>query len=220
MANVASNTIPTSKERITSPVASDLRQLSIQVNNLIADFAAATLVAVNDGVISGCTLSTGTTNTLATAAGVITIAGTPAAYSALTAQAFGALGTIPALKWGIIGVDAVAAGTTTFVSGAANYTTGYATEALAIAAFPAKTSAKARLGFVTIQASASTWVAGTDGLKLGSGGNVAAATSFYTFRNPLDLTVASANELALGIRGFTSSQIATLGNTVLTSANY
>lgn len=220
MALATYTTIPTVKERVTAPPGSDLRQLEIQFNELLQLVYRLGECAAGDGVIAPCTLSTGTTNTLASAAGIITIGGTPAAFSATTAQAFGALGTIPALRWGIIGVDGVAAGTVTFVSGAANYTDGYASEADAIAAQPAKTADKARLGYVLVQASASTWIAGTDGLTLGSGGNVAEATNFYSVVAPLQLTAPSANAKLLGCGGWTSSEIATLGGTVLASANY
>lgn len=151
----------------------------INYNRLVANVAYLMQVVGSDGAITTGALSRGTTVTLATAAQTISIAGVPAAVAAQTAQAFGALGTIPASKWGIISVERVAAGTTTFVSGAANYTTGYASEAAAIAALPAQSANKAMVGYVTILASASTWIAGTDALTGGTGGNPATTTNYY-----------------------------------------
>lgn len=153
---------------------------SVTSGNAFLDAFAAYLNALqSDYALNTAIPSTGTTNTMATPAQTILIGGVPTLIAAETAKAFGALGTIPASTWGLIAIDRVAAATTTFVSAAANYTTGYTTEALAIAAIPAKTANKARTGYITILASASTWVAGTDGLALGSGGNVATKTNFY-----------------------------------------
>lgn len=92
---------------------------------------------------------------------------------------FSTLGTIPASTWGLIAIDIIAAGTVTFVSAVANYTTGYATEAAAIAANPVRTAGKARMGYITILASASTWIAATDALAGGSSGNPATTTNYY-----------------------------------------
>jgi hypothetical protein len=221
MANVAYTTIPTKSENITSPVASDLRQLEIQFNEALQTLYRVAEVAVGDGVIEELTLSIGTTVTLAVGAGVITIAGETATISADTGKAFGSLGTIPTGMWGIIGVDCVANGTLSFVSGAANYTTGYATEALAIAAAPAKTAAKARAGYVTVYPDhASGWVAGTDALAGGTGGNPAAETNYYSVKGAMELTAPSANEKLLGCGGWTCSEIATRAGTVLAAANY
>jgi hypothetical protein len=105
-------------------------------------------------------------------------------------------------------VERVADATTSFTSAAANYTTGYATEALAIAALPAQSANKVQTGYITILASASTWIAGTDGLALGSGGNVATSTNFYATASVYDTTA------------WTANQIATLSGTVLTSSHY
>lgn len=166
-------------ERITAPRSSDLIQTEAQLNALINRLGAYLAALATDSPITTGTPSIGTTVTLASAAQIITIAGVPVSIAAETAKAFGALGTIPANLWGLIAIDRVAAATTTFVSAAANYTTGYATEALAIAAMPAKTAAKARTGYITVQASSSTWVAGTDALAGGTGGNPATTTNYY-----------------------------------------
>lgn len=110
---------------------------------------------------------------------VCSIAGVPVVVAVSNAgTAFGALGTIPASTWGLIALESD--GTTmTFSSAAASFTTGYTTEALAIAALPARLTVKARVGYVTILASASTWITGTDALAGGASGNPATTTNYY-----------------------------------------
>lgn len=207
MAILTKATIPGKNEFRTTGKGSDLEQLKIQFNNLMNTMAALALAFTSDGVLLGTALSNGTTVTLASSACIITIAGVPVLVAATTAQALGALGTIPASKWGIIGVDAVAAGTISFVSGSANYTTGYATEALAIAGVPAKTANKARIGHILVLASSSGWVAGTDGMQSQTGGTPATTTNFYNIASPWQLTADSANAITLGSIAFTANQI-------------
>ena len=209
MAIITSGTWPNGfKERLTAPVGSDLRQLEIQYNNLLTNLSTYFAAIANDCVITASTLSRGTTVTLAATANTISINGVPTAIAALTGQAFGALGTIPASKWGIIALERVLAGTASFTSGAANYTTGYATEALAIAALPAQSADKVQVGYVTILASASTWVTGTDALAGGTGGNPATTTNYYSTPSVYDTTQ------------WTAGYIQTLAGSTLTSANY
>jgi len=209
MAIITSGTWPNGfKERLTAPVGSDLRQLEIQHNNLLTNLSTYFAALANDCVITASTLSRGTTVTLAATANTISINGVPTAIAALTGQAFGALGTIPASKWGIIALERVLAGTASFTSGAANYTTGYATEALAIAALPAQSADKVQVGYVTILASASTWVTGTDALAGGTGGNPATTTNYYSTPSVYDTTQ------------WTAGYIQTLAGSTLTSANY
>ena len=209
MAIITSGTWPNGfKERLTAPVGSDLRQLEIQHNNLLTNLSTYFAAIANDCVITASTLSRGTTVTLAATGNTISINGVPTAIAALTAQAFGALGTIPASKWGIIALERVLAGTASFTSGAANYTTGYATEALAIAALPAQSADKVQVGYVTILASASTWVTGTDALAGGTGGTPATTTNYYSTPSVYDTTQ------------WTAGYIQTLGGSTLTSANY
>lgn len=188
-------------------VGGALRNAIIQLNNFLSIQPALALAFTSDGVLKGTALSRGTTVTMASAQCVITIAGVPVSVAATTAQAFGSLGTIPASTWGIIAVDAVAAGTISFASGSANYSTGYASEALAIAAAPAKTADKARIGYITILASSSTFVVGTDALAGGTGGTPATSTNYYNIASPWQLTADSANAITLGSRAFTASQI-------------
>lgn len=162
---------------------------TIQTNNTITDVEvlrqALSLdvlyhwfgVPVNSGTTP---MSRGSTDTnLGTSALVGAIAGVPFTKAAVTAgTALGALGTIAASKWGIIAVDVVAAGTLSF-SVPSGYAAGYATEALAIAALPPRLTAKVRLGYITILASASTFVTGTDALAGGATGNPATTTNYY-----------------------------------------
>lgn len=177
----------------------------INFNRLLDNVAYLMEALGNDAAMTTGTLARGTTVTLATGAQTITINGVPTALTAQTAQAFGALGTIPASTWGIIAVERVAAGTTTFVSGAANYTTGYSSETNAIAALPAQSADKVRVGYVTVLASASTWIAGTDALTGGTGGNPATTTNYYN-------TTGAATQAAL-----TAKQIGNMGGVVISA---
>lgn len=218
MAIITTATIPvTSSSNFQLLPGSAIHDVLVQYNNLLKQQAALALAFTSDGVLKGTALSRGTTVTLASSQCVITIAGVPVSVAATTAQAFGALGTIPASTWGIIGVDAVAAGTISFVSGAANYTTGYATEALAIAAAPAKTSAKARIGFVLVQASGSGWVAGTDALAGGTGGTPATTTNYYNIASPWDIATDSASAITLGSLALSAKQIGIMNGTAISA---
>lgn len=195
-------------EKIFTPAGSDTRQHEIQFNLFMSNFAAACSILAGDGPLTTATPTIGTTVTMAIPAQTITITGVPVVVAAETAKAFGALGTIPASKWGLIVVERIANGTTSFVSAAANYTTGYATEALALAAAPAKSANKAVVGYITVLASASTWVAGTDALEGGTGGNPATTTNYYGVVGVYDTAF------------WTANQIANAQGTVLTSVNY
>ena len=207
--NTTGTTWPNIKnERITSAPGSDIRQGQIQGNAILDRLAAAFSILAGEGPLTTAVPTIGTTVTMAIPAQVINITGTPITVAAETAKAFGALGTIPASTWGLIVVERVANGTTSFVSAAANYTTGYATEALALAAAPAKSASKAVVGYITVLASASTWVAGTDALAGGTGGNPATTTNFYGVLGVYDT-------------GFwTNAKIGTQDGTALSSANY
>ncbi len=166
--------------RPTTTIGSDERQAVVSLNQLMYAFnnylaaAGGAEVPMTTGA-----LGIGTTVTLATGAQVISINGVSAVVAAQTAQGFGALGTIPAATWGVIGVERVLAGTTTFTSAAANYTTGYATEAAAIAALPAITADRVRVGYLTILAGAGGWIAATSALAGGTGGTPATTTNYY-----------------------------------------
>ena len=89
-------------------------------------------------------------------------------------------GTIPANTWGVYLVQR-GSGAFLITPGAANFTTGYATEALAIAALPALTLLTYwYVGYFTVQTKVgSPFVGGTDALAGGATGNVANATNYY-----------------------------------------
>lgn len=193
--------------RITSPRDSDLRREIENTNLFMSQFAAMLAMMGSDSAVTTSTPSRGTTVTVATSSSIITIAGVPVLVAATTAQAFGALGTIAASKWGVIAIDAVASGTISFAV-SANYATGFATEALAIAdamTNNVKTANKARIGYVTVLASASTWITGTDALAGGTGGNPATATNYYGVLGYTDTLF------------WTAKQVANLQGTVLSA---
>ena len=173
--------------RITTPVNSDQRQTAVSFNQLLTSLSGvfAAMGGAELPITTGA-LSRGTTVTLATAAQVISVNAVSAVVAAQTGQVFGSLGTIPEDTWGVIKVQRVLAGTTTFVSGAANYTTGYATEAEALAALPATTADRVHVGHITIQAGAGGWVAGTDALAGGTGGTPAVETNYYNVTGVAD----------------------------------
>lgn len=147
-------------------------QIAKMLANRVLTSAALALGSTNTRIANGaCDYQIG-----AAAGGVNT-------YKKCAAVAAGTIlpvGTIPINTWGIYLVSTNAADSKTVTAGAANYTTGYATEAAAIAALPATPSTDAPLGYVTVQThTGTTFVAGTDALTAGTGGNVANATNYY-----------------------------------------
>lgn len=212
MAIITAGTWPQSKkEKLTAPVASDLRQTLIQLNLLMTNLSTLWAAQAAQGVVTTSLPLVGTTTTITVPTSTVIVAGVPVLLAADTNKAMSLAGgtttPIKAVKWGLFTIERVAAGTTTFV-GASGNSTGFTTEALAIAAMPAITAGKTRTGYVTLVAGASDWTAGTDGLVGGSGGTVATTTNFYAVPSIYDDTA------------FTASQIATLTGTVLTSLNY
>lgn len=198
-------------EKVFTTSGSDMRQMTIQFNGLCDRVIAANAVLCDCGPITTSTPTIGTTVTIATPASYICILGVQTTVAAETAKAFGSLGTIPNGLWGLIAIERIADATTSFVSAAANYSTGYATEALAIAAMPARTASKAVTGYITVQAAAvaAGWIAGTDALAGGTGGtNPAQTTNYYG--------VYGINDALF----WTNFQIANAAGTVLTSVNY
>jgi hypothetical protein len=175
--------------RPTSTIGSDIRQGIVSGNQLL--YGMNNVLAALGGAevpMTTSTLSIGTTVTLACTASFISINGVNGSVAAETALAFGALGEIPADTWGCIKMERIANGTSSFQSAAANYTTGYASEELAIAAMPATGANEVAVGFVTILASGDGWVAGTDALAGGTGGNPAEETNYYSFIGAADVT--------------------------------
>ncbi len=103
--------------------------------------------------------------------------------------------TLTASKWGAFAVEATDASTL-----APNWAASeYASEALALAAAKAlaPTADKCVIGYVTVQAHASGFTAGTDALATGAGGNVANATNYYSLATPILPVVATSAESAL-----------------------
>lgn len=194
MAAFTNGTWPTAQVADTRPTTtlnSDERQAVVSLNALLPALtgllaeAGGADVAVTTGALA---IGSSDTN-ISTTAQVIAINGVRTALAAQANQALGALGTIPADTWGLIAVERVAAGTTTFVSAADNYTTGYATEALAIAALPAQTADRVRIGYLTILTEVgSPFVVGTDALAGGATGNPASETNYYNTDGTADTT--------------------------------
>lgn len=142
---------------------------------------------LSDRVLTKPALAIGSTDTqvangafdyqIGAAAAVVNTLKKAAAVAAGTALA---AGTIPADTWGIYLYAVDAADAKSCVAGAANFTTGYASEAAAIAALPATPGSKAALGYVTVKTKAGQpFVGRTDSLKGGATGNVASETNYY-----------------------------------------
>lgn len=115
--------------------------------------------------------------------------GTLKTLGANTSFDTGTTKTITASKWGaaMLTVNASGTGVVTWASGA-----GYDSEALAIAGLAAPAATDTVLGYVTVQAHASGFTAGTDALTTGTGGNVATTTNYYNAVNPNTLMVGAA----------------------------
>ena len=107
-------------------------------------------------------------NTLAPISKTTVVAGT-----AISAQ------TVTIDKWALYRLTIILDGTIT-VTPAAGNATGYASEALAIAALPTIDPTSVDMGYITLKTkSGTTFVAGTDALAGGTGGNVASITNYY-----------------------------------------
>ena len=95
-----------------------------------------------------------------------------------TGTAIGAQ-TVSIDKWALYRLSIVANGTITITPAAAN-AAGYTDEAAAIAAIPATAASSCDIGYITVKTkTGTTFVAGTDSLAGGSGGNVASTTNYY-----------------------------------------
>lgn len=132
------------------------------------------------GPVGTTTLSRGSTDrNVASTLFQYAIAQVQYSKAAVAAGTALAVGTIPIDKWGIYLFSVNAAGTITSTAGAANFTTGYANEAAAIAALPATPALGCSMGYVTVQTkTGTTFVGGTDGLFGGASGNIANATNY------------------------------------------
>lgn len=113
----------------------------------------------------------------------VTVGGVLKSLSANTNFDTGTAATITANLWGIFILTWD--GTTATVTWSSTSAQAYATEALAIANLRASgtllapASGFAALGYVTVQAGAALWTAGTDALATGTGGTPANATNYY-----------------------------------------
>jgi hypothetical protein len=161
------------------------------VTGFVADYSAAVAAVKTvtikkgsgvllDGPLNAVVLAIGSTDTkVSSTAFQYAIAGTAYAKAAVAAGTTLAAGTIPTNKWGIYLLSINAAGTLAFTAGAANFTTGYATEAAAIAALPATPSGSASVGYVTVlTAVGSPFVGGTDALEGGASGAPSSDTNY------------------------------------------
>lgn len=176
-------------EHITSPNGSDLRRTQIEHNNAVNDLAALAFGGAIDVVMAWSTptavslqaLGRGSTDTLVCSGALnFSTAGLVTAKAAVTTGLAPTAQTVPADTWAVYAYDIASGGTISVLPGALNATTGYATEALAIAGCPARVTAKARLGYVTIKTKAATaWIGGTDAVAGGSTGNPASITNYY-----------------------------------------
>ena len=176
-------------ENITTKAGSDQRQGQIQFNKNVLDMMGAAYALSRSTVIAyaGVTanslvpLGRGSTDTsIASGAFRFIITGQAAseAKAAVTVGTAPGTGTVAASLWGVYAFDIATGGTITVTAGAGN-ATGYATEAAAIAACPARVTAKARMGYLTLLATASGWTGQTDAFAGGSSGNPATTTNYY-----------------------------------------
>ena len=96
----------------------------------------------------------------------------------------GTTATFPTTTWGIFKVSVNTSGTLT-ATWVTNGSAGYAIEALAIAALPDTPAGGLCIGYVTVQAHATgQFLAGTDALEGGSGGDPSADTNYYNVQDP------------------------------------
>ena len=126
-----------------------------------------TIKMADTGIVSSAALTFGgtATNVFSTTFG-FDIAGTGYSKAAVAAGTPLAAGTIPQNTWGIYKYSIIANGTIASTAAAANFTTGYASEALAIAALPATPAVSAYMGYVAVMSTAvGGFVGGTSNLN-------------------------------------------------------
>lgn len=108
----------------------------------------------------------------------------------------GTSATFPTTKWGIFNVSSTVAGALT-ATWDTNTGSGYNDEATAITNLPATPASEASIGYVTVEAHATgTFLAGTDALTTGTGGDVANATNYYTVVDPVGVITAAVTSSA------------------------
>lgn len=106
---------------------------------------------VGTGMLKSAGLAIGSTkDQIATVACTAQISGNTIAVAAVSAGTAPTAEAIPTLTWGLFGLQVPISGTIAAGPDGADNTTGYATEALAIAGIEATTAAHARMGYVTV----------------------------------------------------------------------
>ncbi len=94
-------------------------------------------------------------------------------------------GTIPTDTWGAFTVYCSSGGVITVLAADDNFTTGYASEADAIAARPSDRGSAWTVGYFTVKtAVGQPFVCGTDALQGGTGGNPSSDTNYYSGTAP------------------------------------
>lgn len=149
------------------------------------------------GIISSAVLKRGSTDkNFASAAFNFFINGLAYNKTAVTVGTAIGAQTVPQNTWAIYRVSINASGTITATPGAANATTGYATEALAKAALPAVPTNEANMGYFTVLTMVDTqWIAATDALAGGTTGNEASETNYYQAALSLPVALTNINDL-------------------------
>lgn len=152
-----------------------ITDLKARVNELIA-------AHYGDSLLTSTTLSRGSTDlAVATTQFEFSVDGVTEAKAAVTAGTALAVGTIPQDKWGLYLFSIAAGGTITSTAAAANFTTGYASEAAAIAALPATPAGEVSMGYATVLTGVgATFVGGTDALQGGTGGTPSSDTNYVS----------------------------------------
>lgn len=146
------------------------------------DAWAATVINYDTAVV---TLSRGAPDTTLAVASVTTAVQNAAGVTTFATVSSAGLtfpaGTVPNNQWAAWRVRYTTAGGLVLVAAAANYTTGYASEAAAIAAVPSvNVPTQFNVGYLTLQTKAgNTWIANTDALAGGATGHVAKSTTYY-----------------------------------------
>lgn len=167
-------------------VAAYLANVGDLINELQSQYAATlTLLnglrswALGARIVAGLpTLARSTNFDIATGATVYgSFAGVLKTIASGTVADTGTTAVIASSKWGVAQISANASGTLT-ATWATAAGAGYASEALAIAALPAVPAGEVSLGYVTVQANAAGFTAGSDALNGGTGGNPATTTNY------------------------------------------
>jgi hypothetical protein len=154
-----------------------------QYDDVVTAFKTITLKTgpgTPSGLLDAVTLAIGSTDTrVSTTAFHYACAGKGCHKVAVAAGTVLEAGTVPADTWGLWRGSIAADGTITFTAAADN-TTGYASEALAIAVLPATPSGETDLGYLTVlTASGQAFIPGTDALQGGASGNPSSDTNYY-----------------------------------------